>query len=318
MLALAARGLTKTYGNRRAVDEADLTLAPGEVRGLLGPNGAGKTTVLRMLLGLVHPDAGEIELFGRMLRWGDDAPPATVAGFVEQPSFYPYLSGRANLEVLATLDGHTPAMDVTEILARVELDAHADERVAGYSTGMRQRLGLAAALLREPRLLLLDEPTAGLDPGGMGFVQRLVADLSRREVAVLLSSHHIAEVERICDTFTVLREGRVVWQGSAAQMRDEAPSPWYLLATSDDARAFAMADEIEGLECDRLAGGTLAVSASESVLDGFVLALARCGVAVRRLEQSASPLEAMFFALTEAREASVPRLPAAAERLATL
>lgn len=299
MPALAARRLTKSYGSRRAVDEANLAIAPGEVLGLLGPNGAGKTTVLRMVLGLVRPDAGEIEIFGYTPRWSSDAPPPRVAGLVEEPTFYPYLSGRANLELLTTLEGGTSCCDVNEVLDRVALGAHANERVAGYSTGMRQRLGLASALLRAPRLLLLDEPTAGLDPDGMRFVQRFVGELAERGVAVLLSSHHIVEVETICDTFTVLRGGRVVWNGTLTAMLDQAPTPSVLLRTSDDERAAKMAREWNGLTCRTLESGGLEMTAGESVLDAFVLALARSDIAVRRLEQSVSALEAMFFALTQ-------------------
>jgi ABC-2 type transport system ATP-binding protein len=310
MLVLAVRSLTKSYGARRAIDGADLTLAPGEVRGLLGANGAGKTTILRMLLGLVRPDEGAIEVFGRTPRWADDALSPLVAGFVEEPAFYPYLSARANLEVLARLDGSSSRARVMEVLEEVELDARAEERVAGYSTGMRQRLGIASALLRSPRLMVLDEPTAGLDPAGMRFVQRLVVDLAARGVAVLLSSHHIAEVERVCDTFTVLRSGKVVWDGTSTAMRAQAPPASRYLATSDDVRAAQLAAEVRDLTFSRLATGELVVSASDRALDAFVLALGRSGVAVRRLEQSATPLEAMFFRLTEQGRESSPTLSA--------
>jgi ABC-2 type transport system ATP-binding protein len=296
--ALAARSLTKRYGSVCAVDGADIGLAPGEVRGLLGLNGAGKTTLLRMLLGLVRPDQGEIEVLGETPRWGADALPRQLAGLVEEPAFYPYLSGRANLEIFAALDRSGPGGDVDEMLARLELTAHADQRVAGYSTGMRQRLGLASALLRSPRVLLLDEPTAGVDPAGMRLVEQTVLDLARRGVAVLLSSHHIAEVERICDTFTVLRAGRVVWDGTALEMREQAPLAAYQLATSDDALAASLAVGVEGVHSELLANGGLAVRAAEEALDAFVVALIRAGVAVRRLEQAVSPLEALFFALT--------------------
>jgi ABC-2 type transport system ATP-binding protein len=301
MLALAARSLTKRYGSAYAVQGADIGLAPGEVRGLLGLNGAGKTTLLRMLLGLVRPDDGELWILGETPRWGDDALPRQLAGLVEEPAFYPYLSGRANLETLAMLDRSPAGERVDELLARLDLTAHADERVAGYSTGMRQRLGLASALLRSPRVLLLDEPTAGVDPAGMRVVEQTVLDLASRGVAVLLSSHHIAEVERICDTFTVLRAGRVVWDGTAVEMRDQAPLAAYELATSDDALAALLAMQVDGLHSERLANGGLAVRASEEALDAFVVALVRSGVAVRRLEQAVSPLEALFFALTDER-----------------
>ena len=174
-------------------------MGEGEVRGLLGPNGAGKTTLLRMLFGLVRPDAGSIELLGRPLVAPGAAALEGVGGFVEEPSFYPYLSGRANLRLLAKLDGAGEDVSIDEALERVGLTRRGGDRVGGYSTGMRQRLGIAAALLRSPRLLLLDEPTSGLDPAGARAVAALVRELSADGVAVLLSSHQIGELEKVCD-----------------------------------------------------------------------------------------------------------------------
>jgi ABC-2 type transport system ATP-binding protein len=310
MVALAARSLTKRYGSVCAVDGAALELVPGEVRGLLGLNGAGKTTLLRMLLGLIRPDAGEIEILGATPAWGDGAPPRDLAGFVEEPAFYPYLSGRANLELFVTLDRSARGGQVDEVLERLELTAHADQRVAGYSSGMRQRLGLAAVLLREPRVLLLDEPTAGVDPVGMRLVEQTVLDLAQRGVAVLLSSHQIAEVERICDTFTVLRAGRVVWDGSVPEMRRQAPAAAYELSTSDDSRAASLDPPVDGLFSESLPNGGFAIRASEAALDAYLLALARAGIVVRRLELATSPLEALFFNLTgEASDHKSPGSP---------
>jgi ABC-2 type transport system ATP-binding protein len=164
---------------------------------------------------------------------------------------------------------------------------------------MRQRLGIAAALIRAPRLLLLDEPTAGLDPAGVRLVGALVRVLSERGVAVLLSSHQIVEVEGVCDSFTVLSRGRVVWDGSSAQMRAEAPPPSYRMSTSDDQRALALAADHSGVQAERSPIGELTVTAQDGALDRFVLALARSAVAIRRLDVPVSPLESMFFALTD-------------------
>ena len=199
--AVRATGLSKRYGATIAVEGVELTVAPGQVRGLLGPNGAGKTTLLRMLFGLIHPDAGSVELLGRRLDRLDSTALEEVGGFVEEPAFYPYLSGRANLSLLARLDAGPSAAAVEHALARVGLERRGEDRVAGYSTGMRQRLGLAAALLRSQRLLLLDEPTSGLDPSGTRAVAALVRELAGEGVAVLLSSHQIGELER-CATLT--------------------------------------------------------------------------------------------------------------------
>jgi ABC-2 type transport system ATP-binding protein len=303
--AARVRGLVKRFDEIVALDGVDLVVDEGEVRGLLGPNGAGKTTLLRIMFGLVRPDAGSVELFGRRL---DPADPRTlegVSGFVEDPTFYPYLSGRANLELLAELDGGDSSRRVDAVLDQVGLARRARDRVNGYSTGMKQRLGIAAALLRGPRLLLLDEPTAGLDPAGVRDIGRLVRDLSADRVAILVSSHQIVEVEDVCDTFTVLRRGRVVWSGSAAELGDQAPGSSYRLLTSDDARALELAQRCAGVAAVPTPRGGLEVSANQRSLDAFVLALGSQGVAVRLLELLVSPVESMFFALTGERAGEI-------------
>jgi ABC-2 type transport system ATP-binding protein len=299
--AVRASGLVKRFESTRAVDGVDLLVQEGELRGLLGPNGAGKTTLLRLLFGLLTPDAGEVELLGRPLGAADRARLDGVAGFVEEPAFYPYLSGRANLDLLAELDRSPSSRArarVDDALEQVGLAERAGDRVSGYSTGMRQRLGIAAALLRSPALLLLDEPTSGLDPAGVRHVGALLRRLSSEGTAVLLSSHLIGEIEDVCDSFTVLRRGQVVWNGSAAQLRDQAPGSAYHLHTSDDTRAIELAARQPGLELLRAADGELRLAVESGALDSFVLELGRAGVAVRRLELLLSPLESMFFALT--------------------
>jgi ABC-2 type transport system ATP-binding protein len=289
-----AVGLVKRFERTTALDEVSLTIAPGEMRGLLGPNGAGKTTLLRLLFGLMQPDAGSVELLGRS--GGGDL--TGVGGFVEEPSFYPYLSGRTNLEVLSELDGPSAGDPIGEALERVGLAARAGDRVSGYSTGMRQRLGLAAALLRSPRLLLMDEPTSGLDPAAAREVRALLRALAEDGAAVLVSSHQIGEVEGVCDSFTVLRHGVVVWDGSAERLRDQAPPSQYALATSDDAKAREIAARAEGAHATAGHDGSLTLRVRDDRLDEYSLALGRAGVAIRRLELLVSPLESMFFTLT--------------------
>jgi ABC-2 type transport system ATP-binding protein len=295
--AVRATGLVKRFEATVAVDGVNLVVEDGEVRGLLGPNGAGKTTLLRLLFGLVAPDQGEIELFGRPLGASDAIDLDGVAGFVEEPTFYPYLSGRVNLELFAELDGGAPAGRVDEVLDQVGLGRRGGDRVNGYSTGMRQRLGIAAALLRSPRLLLLDEPTSGLDPAGARDMGRLVRRLAAEGTAVLLSSHLIGDLENVCDSFTVLRLGKVVWNGSAQQLRDQAPGSAYRLATSDDARALEIAEQHPSVHATTSPSGELRL-AVRGRIDAYVLDLGQAGVAVRRLELVVSPLESMFFALT--------------------
>jgi ABC-2 type transport system ATP-binding protein len=299
--AVLASGLVKRFESTTAVDGVDLRVGPGEVRGLLGPNGAGKTTLLRMLFGLIRPDAGRVQLLGRELSELGTTALHLVGGFVEEPCFYPYLSGRANLALLARLDGNTATpQQIADALDRVELIAHADKRLSGYSTGMRQRLGIAGALLRQPRLLLLDEPTSGLDPGGTRAVATLVQELADTGVAVLVSSHQIGELEKVCTAYTVMRAGRVVWDGTATELQAQAPAPAYVLATSDDERALEVAAGHAGLCARRLPTAGLTVAAQSAALDAFVLALGDARVVIRRLDLLVSPLESMFFSLTGA------------------
>jgi ABC-2 type transport system ATP-binding protein len=197
VLPLEARGLLKRYGPVVAVDGIDLTVHAGDVYGFLGPNGAGKTTAMRIMLGLLRPDAGSTRLFGRDPQ--RELPEALdgVGGFVETPHFYPYLTGRKNLELFAAFDGGDRRDRIDELLDLVELRERAGDRVGGYSQGMRQRLGIAASLLRDPRLLILDEPTNGLDPAGIRDMRGLITRLAAQGMTVLLSSHLLAEVEEL-------------------------------------------------------------------------------------------------------------------------
>lgn len=298
MTAVRTSGLVRRFESTWALDGIDLAVQEGEIRGLLGPNGAGKTTLLRILFGLIAADAGTVQLFGRRLKLSDPASLNGVAGFVEDPSFYPYLSGRANLELLAELDGGAAPARVPDALAQMGLAARGEDRVSGYSSGMRQRLGIAASLLRAPRLLLLDEPTSGLDPAGARDVRGLVRELARQGVAVLVSSHQIDQVEEICDSFTVLRHGSVVWDGTAAQLRAQGPASRYRLESSDDRRACTLAARHPGVDAARAEDRGLTVAVAPGRLDQFTLALGHDGVAIRLLELERSPLEEMFFALT--------------------
>jgi ABC-2 type transport system ATP-binding protein len=252
-----------------------------------------------MLFGLVAPDHGSIDLFGQSLIGQQTRALLAVSGFVEEPSFYPYLSGRANMELVAKLDRRPAGPSIDRALERVGLAGRGSDRVSTYSTGMRQRLGIAAALLCEPRLLLLDEPTSGLDPVGAREVALLLRQLAADGVAVLLSSHLIGEVEKICDSYTILRRGRVAWNGSAAQLRARAPASAYALATSDDEKARQIAADHARVSVRPAPAGGLALTAlSDASLDAYTAALGQAGVGTRRLDMLVSPLESLFFALT--------------------
>jgi len=305
-LALDVRDLQKRFGDVQAIDGLDLSIGVGEVHGLVGPNGAGKTTLFRILFGLVAPDEGVVKLFGGDIGDAGEASTDWVGGFVEEPRFYPYLTARRNLELMADLDGGGEDR-IDEVLTTVRLDDRADRKVGGFSSGMRQRLGLAASLLRRPRLLLLDEPTVGLDPNGARDMLAIVRTLAADGVTVVVSSHNMSELEGVCDGLTVMREGRVVWHGSIEQLREESPAPAHRLETSDDGRAAELAKQDRRLEVVADPGGWLTVSADREALDAYVVALGKAGIAVRRLELLMTALESMFFSLTgERAERSAP------------
>jgi ABC-2 type transport system ATP-binding protein len=296
------RGLVKGYGELTAVDHVDLTVEAGDVFGYLGPNGAGKTTSLRMMLGLIRPTAGTVRLFGRDPQLGVAALEG-VAGFVEAPQFYPYLPGRVNLELLAALDSGGAAARIDEVLDVVELRDRAGDRVGGYSHGMRQRLGIAAALLRRPRLMLLDEPATGLDPGGMRDMRRLVKRLAAEGMTVLLSSHLLAEVEELCNRVAIVRSGRVAYEGSLQQLRSAAGLR-FRLHTTDDERARRVCEAQAGVELATPTGArglTLRAETDEAVAQ-LSRALVEADALVLELSPQLATLEDLFFRLTEGEE----------------
>src|SRR5262245_32266814 len=303
LLAVEAVEVTKRYGGVTAVDGISLEVDQGEVYGVLGPNGAGKTTFLRMLFGLVRPDAGAIRLFGRT--WDEAGPRVLdgVSGFVESPRFYPYLSGRRNL---AGLDGGVTADRIAEVLEIVDLVDRADDRVGDYSFGMRQRLGVALSLLRDPRLLVLDEPANGLDPAGMRDMRALIKRLAASGLTVLLSSHDMSEVAEICDNVTIMRRGAVVFHGEIAELREQAPEQGHRIRTDDDERALELALDHASLEVFPASEGGVIARGAQPDVDRYVTALVTDGLVLRTLELSEAPLEALFFMLTESAPGGVP------------
>lgn len=211
-------GLSKTYGSTAAVDGVSLTVGQGRVYGVLGPNGSGKSTTVRMLLGLIRPDAGEVRLFGERLREHGHRLLSRVGAVVESPAFVPYLSGRDNLRLLTRYTPGPTESDIASILDRVHLIEAADRRFKNYSLGMKQRLGIAAAILHDPELIILDEPTNGLDPQGTREVRELIPELAAEGRTVMLCSHLLHEVEQVCDAVAIFQRGRVIAQGTTAEL----------------------------------------------------------------------------------------------------
>ncbi len=219
--ALRTRGLVKRYGPRLALQGLDLAVPRGVVYGFLGPNGAGKTTLMRVLVGLIRPDAGEMELLGRPYTWRQRQRLADVGALVESPTFYDYLSGRDNLRVLAASGARVPASRVDEVLALVGLADRGRDKAGRYSLGMKQRLGIAAALLSDPQLLLLDEPANGLDPGGIVAMRETLRFLTRQGKTVFISSHILPEVQQLADVVGIVNAGRLIREGQLSDLLSE-------------------------------------------------------------------------------------------------
>jgi ABC-2 type transport system ATP-binding protein len=289
--------LRKVYGDRVAVDDVSLSVEPGDVFGYLGPNGAGKTTSLRMMLGLILPTAGSVRLFGADPVADPVAALRGVAGFVEEPAFYPYLSGRRNLELLATLDGGGGDR-IDDVLDVVELRDRAGDRVRAYSHGMRQRLGIAAALIREPRLLLLDEPTTGLDPGGMRDMRELVRRLAGQSITILLSTHLMTEVEALCNRVGIIQGGRIRYQGALADLLARSDGRYRLEAT-DPARALEICAAAPGIRDAARDERAVTFAADRRAAAALSLELAAAGVGIEALVPAGRGLEELFFEITE-------------------
>ena len=217
-LALATHALRKSYGSRLALDGLELSVPTGVVYGFLGPNGAGKTTTMRVLTGLIHADGGTMELLGRPFTGRDRQRLFDVGALVETPAFYPYLSGRANLRALAASGASVPATRIDEVLDVVGLRERSGDKVSRYSLGMKQRLGIAGALLNDPALLLLDEPANGLDPAGIVAMRETLRHLASIGKTVFISSHLLAEVQQMADVVGIIAAGRLVREGSMQEL----------------------------------------------------------------------------------------------------
>jgi ABC-type multidrug transport system ATPase subunit len=294
---IETRALTKRYGDALvAVDALDLRVRRGEVYGFLGPNGAGKTTTLRMLLGLVRPTSGAATVLGAAP--GSPEGLARVGAMVEAPAFYPYLSGRDNLRVLA---GHAGVDEerVDAVLAQVDLSARAGDRSATYSLGMKQRLGVAAALLKDPELLILDEPTNGLDPAGMAEMRAFIRELGAGGRTVVLSSHLMSEVEQVCDRVGVIRAGSLVAEGTVGELRGRAA---LRVRAEPQAEAARLIGALPGVDDVARRDGLLDVTVEPARAPAINRALVEAGIAVSELYAEQASLEDVFLELTAGEE----------------
>jgi ABC-2 type transport system ATP-binding protein len=307
--AVRARGLTKCFGDVVALDGVDLDVVAGQIHGVVGPNGAGKTTLFGLLLGLAVADRGTLEVLGTPVGRSLTAPDG-VAGFVDGPGLYPSLTARGNLAALAGLRGpgaRTAGID--DVLEQVGLTYVADDKVRGFSLGMRQRLGLAAALLTKPRLLVLDEPSNGLDPAGKKHVHGVLTQLAADGATVVLSSHRMNDLEALCSEVTIVATGRVVFSGPLGKLAEASRELDYRLLTSDPEVARLVAAGTDGVRVVDDAGTrpdreVFVVRALLPALDELVPRLVGAGIAVRELTPVVSPLESAFLALTEQQESS--------------
>jgi ABC-type multidrug transport system ATPase subunit len=292
-------GLTKRYGDTLAVDGVDLTVLPGEVYGFLGPNGAGKTTTLRILTGLIAPTSGEVRVLGGAP--GQAGVLGRTGSMIESPAFYPYLSGLDNLRLLAEY-AEVPRRRIDEVLELVDLTDRARDRFSTYSLGMKQRLGVAAALLKDPELVILDEPTNGLDPAGMRDMRRLIRELGSGGRTVLLSSHLLGEVQQICDRVGIINSGRMVAEHNVEELRGEQE---LVVRAEPRDQAQAVLIGFLGAGVVHQYDETLRVKVDPAKAAEVNRILVEAGIAVSELHGTERALEDVFFELTSEEKADV-------------
>ncbi len=294
-IVLQTHNLQKLFGPVRAVEDVSLQVQRGEVVGFLGPNGAGKTTTIGMILGLLYPTAGIVELFGKPVTPTRNAPLRRVGALVGAPSFVPYLSARENLRLMARLHPGLPATRIEETLALVGLREAASRAAGSFSSGMKQRLGLAMALLHRPELLILDEPTNGMDPAGMREMRTLLRELAGRGVTVMLSSHLLHEVEQVCDRVVVLNRGRVAAQGPVSSLLGQQTA--VRVRVDSPAEAALVLRALPGAADIRYNGAW--VTASGVSGQAVVAHLTAHGMVPSEVSSGRSDLESLFLELTQ-------------------
>jgi len=294
---LTTHALTKQFGSLRAVDALDMEVCRGDIFGFLGPNGAGKTTVIRLVLGLIHPTSGYAEVCGHRVPGELQGALRHVGGFVDDPTFYPLMSARRNLRLLGSMTGPVSEERIDEVLEIVGLSERAESRVGSFSHGMKQRLGIAQALLHSPELIVLDEPTSGLDPRGMKDVRELIRELGAAGTTVFLSSHLLHEVEQVCTRAVIINRGKMVVQGPVSELRPQSDAVKVL--TGDQGRAADTLRAQFGASSVLEDEGFLIVQADEDAVPEMVRRLVADGVAVRAVVPAPEQgLEDFFLELT--------------------
>ncbi len=299
-LVIQTEELTKRYGRVLAVDGLSLNVPRGRIFGLLGPNGSGKTTLMSMLLGLVRPTAGSFTLFGQSPEGGGlDRQLHRIGALIETPSFYPYMSGRNNLAYFQGISGRGDPAELDSLLEQVGLGGRGGDKFQTYSLGMKQRLGLAYTLLGDPELLVLDEPTNGMDPAGMAEVRELIRSLASDNRTVILSSHLLNEVEQVCDSVAILSHGSLIAQGDVAELLQERGQPQVRLRTTDDRKAWEILNALAWVESVSADNGYLLATVDAARSWEITAALSRNEVYVSEMTAAQISLEQYFLDVTD-------------------
>jgi len=297
-VALQTEDLTKRFGARTAVDRLTICVERGDIYGFLGPNGAGKSTTLRMLLGLVRPTSGVIKFPVRASSWEYLRARSRVGAIIETPAFYENFSGRRNLQLLASLSGGVQRKRVEEVLEIVDLRDRAQDPVKVYSYGMRQRLGIAQALLPTPELIILDEPTNGLDPQGIHETRKLIRRLRDEfRLTVLLSSHLLTEIEQLCNRVGIIQEGHLLYEGGPEAL--VAPSSLYKVRVDDLSGAFDLLTREPGVTVSRNGASFLRIEGDAESIAAVNVLLVGNGIKVYELSPAQESLEDAFLRLTK-------------------
>ncbi len=297
-IVLAVRGLTKRFGSTVAVDNLDLTIRRGEVLGFLGPNGSGKSTTVSMVLGLVTPTDGSIHIMGQSLADDPSLVSRHVGAIIENPAFYPYLTGRDNLRAQAQMVGGVPESRIDELLKLVNMEERAGSKYKTFSLGMKQRIGIASTLLTNPALVILDEPTNGLDPAGQREIRSIIPRLAEQGHSVLLASHLLHEVEQVSDQVVIIRRGRKLTEGSVSDLLRREGQYEIQIETHDLEAAAVVLRQVDGVESVTVREDRLTVQAGEDLGPAISRSLAGAGLYASQITRTHNTLEDVFFELT--------------------